>query len=187
MKKKKKSDKKLPARSNGKHPGGRPIETLESVIEEGKLPPEWEEIIILKSLEGYSDAEIRRELLISGGSNVKSIKEIWYKLKAREAEFQEAISIGKVLQEAWWTEQCRTSLNDKFFQTFAWVMNMKNRFGWRDKTEFDGTLKDEGWEKYKDLKLDEIRERIASLFGPKFTGAPKVIEALGTAQEDSPA
>ncbi len=50
-------------------------------------------------------------------------------------EFSDTIKRGIRLSEIWWQKEGRTSLRDKDFRDALWYMNMKNRFGWRDKHE----------------------------------------------------
>lgn len=110
-----------------KHPGGRPPKTIKD-----SLPENWKELILNMCAQGFSEVEIRAALSMNGK---KFSHTLWYSLQAREAEFQETISIGKILCEAWWTMQARKGLRSKTFQSFLWFTNMKNRFGhsWKDK------------------------------------------------------
>ena len=64
----------------------------------------------------------------------------WSKDPSKQ-EFVDALERGSEWSEAWWTEKGRTSLYDRNFNHALWYMNMKNRFGWKDKTEHSGDPK----------------------------------------------
>lgn len=56
--------------------------------------------------------------------------------------FSDAVKKGQELSEAWWLKQGRINLKTnpkgEQFNSTLWYMNMKNRFGWRDKHEVAG-------------------------------------------------
>jgi hypothetical protein len=107
---------------------GRPRITLDA------LPKDWKEKILQMSAVGMSDVEIRAKLCLTGaGKTIKFHQKTWDSIKAREEEFLLTLQIGKILCEAWWREQGRTSLKREYYQTGLWYANMKNRFHWRDK------------------------------------------------------
>lgn len=112
---------------------GRPLEAF-------KLWDGWNEEILNLYKTGASDIEIKSLIYIHRGSFSNDLWDRW--LKDSE-EFSETIKIGKMLSEAWWNIQGRTNLKIKEFNYVGWYMNMKNRFGWKDKTETEisGDLK----------------------------------------------
>lgn len=104
-----------------RHAGGRPLIQLED------LPENWEALIINEMRVGASLAEIYGLLDIS---------EPTFKRLCRDhPEFSRTIRRGKRLSERWWLEIGRIYLRDKDFSATLWYMNMKNRFGWRDRTD----------------------------------------------------
>lgn len=119
--------------------------------------------MILMAMDGYSDVEMRRELCLANGKEAKNIVSTWYALKERDREFNETLIICKQFQEAWWIGISRTSINKQFFQHASWFANMKNRFGWRDKTEIEHGLTDETFERYRAMTPADIGARLVEL------------------------
>ena len=95
------------------------------------LPKKWKNTILKMKKDGASDVEVRVALDIS--------QELWERFIKEIDEFSITIKKGKDLCEAWWLAHGRKQLENKQFNMVLWYMNMKNRFGWRDKTETDIT------------------------------------------------
>ncbi len=113
------------------HPGGRPKDKLSS------LPPDWYVDVLTLYRAGASDVEIKALLYTWRGS---FSNDLWDRWLIDEPEFAETIKMGKLLSEAWWHRNGRTNLQNKDFNFTGWYMNMKNRFGWKDKTEIDQNI-----------------------------------------------
>lgn len=107
---------------------GRPLEGIE------KLPEGWYNQVLVLYKEGASDVEVKALIYEWRGSFSNDLWERWIK---DIEEFSETIKAGKMLSEAWWAKTGRKNLENKDFSYTGWYMNMKNRFGWKDKTEVE--------------------------------------------------
>jgi hypothetical protein len=112
-----------------------------------RLPQGWEGIIAEEYLAGASDIEVMAKLRIT--------RKFWDILLTdpESVEFREVVEFGRLLSQAWWLTEGRVNLKERQFNSSLWYMNMKNRFGWSEKTE--STTKTAS-----DLTSDELDERI---------------------------
>ena len=97
--------------------------------------------------EGYSIVEICLELNIC--------KQTFYNWCEEHEAFLDSKKKGVDFSEGWWMKQGRENLKKGDFNYTGWYMNMKNRFGWADKTENKDTIED----KAALLKLLPDKER----------------------------
>ena len=102
---------------------GRPKKTLKD------LTKNWEKLIINLMSEGASIVEVSQELKIT--------RDLLYRFIKDYPEFSDTIKRGKEASEAWWTRTGRRNLENPKFSYTGWYMNMKNRFGWKDKQEVE--------------------------------------------------
>jgi len=93
------------------------------------LPKNWQKLILNNMRQGAS----KREVMALIG--VRS--QLFYDLTKRDQEFSNTIKKGTELSEAWWLSQGRINLKERAFNSTLWYMNMKNRFGWRDKQDIE--------------------------------------------------
>ena len=105
---------------------GRPKEDLSS------LPDNWHEEVLELYSEGAADVEIKA--LIYQWRGTFSC-DLWNRWMKDYEEFSITIKKGRMLSESWWNKSGRKNLKEKDFSYTGWYMNMKNRFGWRDKQE----------------------------------------------------
>ncbi len=113
-----------------KRPVGRPEVKFEE--EKQKLPEDWYNKILSEYEKGASDVEIKALIWKWRGSFSNDLWDRWLK---DEDEFSETIRFGRILSHAWWMKQGRKNLENKDFSATLFYMNMKNRFGWKDRTE----------------------------------------------------
>ena len=107
-------------------PAGRPTKYDPSMCEDAKA----------FMAEGYSKEALAGKLGIS-----TQTLSVWEKEKP---EFSEAIKHGEAASRVWWEDRGRQACTDGQFNATVWSMNMKNRFGWRDKVDHELTGKDGG-------------------------------------------
>jgi hypothetical protein len=98
------------------------------------LPDGWYNDVLSLYAEGASDVEIKAYIYQKRGS---FSNDLWNRWLEEEAEFSETIKQGRMLSEAWWAKTGRKNLGNKEFSYTGWYMNMKNRFGWKDKQEVE--------------------------------------------------
>lgn len=98
------------------------------------LPEGWKETLLELYAQGGSNVEAQALIIDWRGS---CSNDLWARWLKEEPEFSETIKKGKVLCEAWWVKNGRSNLTNKEFNYTGFYMQMKNRFGWRDKIETD--------------------------------------------------
>lgn len=106
---------------------GRPLEPLQ-------LPEGWGQQILSLYTEGASDVEVKAQIIEWRGSISNDLWKRWLK---DEPEFSETIKKGRQISAAWWERNGRINLQNREFNYTGWYIQMKNRFGWKDKQEVD--------------------------------------------------
>ena len=95
------------------------------------LPDGWENIMREAAQEGASDVEVRC-LLGIGESG-------WYTLIEDDEQFCRTVKECKALCQVWWERTGRKMTMGADGNATVWIFNMKNRFGWKDKSETEHT------------------------------------------------
>jgi hypothetical protein len=126
---------------------GRPKEDLST------LPNGWYNDVLALYRIGASDEEIKAHIYELRGS---FSNDLWDRWLTEEEEFSETIKTGRVLAAAWWNKQGRVHLKDGSFNYTGWYMQMKNRFGWKDKQATELTGKD-GKDAFEGITVNVIR------------------------------
>lgn len=107
------------------NPIGRPRTTT------ADLPHDWHEIVRQCGQDGQSAVTIRCKLGIGMSA--------WETLLEDSEDFRETVKNAKALCEHWWEERGREMAMGSEGNATVWIFNMKNRFGWKDKTETEHT------------------------------------------------
>lgn len=128
---------------------GRPLEGLDS------LPDDWYDQIITMYSNGASDSEIMATIYMWRGSFSSDLWNRWLK---DEPEFSETIKMGRIIAEAWYTKLGREQLVNSFFPFAGWYMQMKNRFGWKDRQDVTSNDQQISQEEQKVIKFSDGTE-----------------------------
>jgi len=101
-----------------------------------KTHENWRKTLLEMFKEGASDREVCCALQLSKGA--------WDTLMAAqlECDFAELVDMGRLVSQAWWETQGRKNLHNGKFQYGGWTIQMKNRFGWSEKSESSMTQLD---------------------------------------------
>jgi Helix-turn-helix domain of resolvase len=108
-----------------------------------KYYPEVCKEVIALMMEGYSIKEVAYKLKIA-----RSTLYLWME---EYKELSDTVKDGVDFGEGFWMCEGRENLHNKDFNSTLWYMNMKNRFGWKDKTETENN---------HDVKVSEVTQRI---------------------------
>lgn len=119
-------------------PGGRPKIKL-SILWEG-----WYNDVLNLYREGADDVEVRAMIaehrIDQDDAKKKTYSwDLWDRFIEDHEEFSETIKTGRLLSEAFFKKIGRKNLENRDFNYTGWYMQMKNRFGWKDKQETDIT------------------------------------------------
>jgi hypothetical protein len=117
--------------------GGRPKKQPEQALPEG-----WQNDVLEMYAQGYSDVEVRCELARKMADGALS-SVLWLRWMDEHEEFATTIKGLRQFSEAWWLSLSRRGMignGEGQVNPTAWIFNMKNRFGWRDKTEVTGNV-----------------------------------------------
>lgn len=127
--------------------------------------PDWQKIKAIYE-QGGSDPEVARAL------NITMRK--FYELVEDVQAFSEFVELGQTMSKAWWYEQGRLGLSADKFNGPLYNANMKNRFGWTDRTETTSN------EKSTPANADELKVQLAQVLKKLVKTHP---ELLSTAKE----
>jgi hypothetical protein len=98
----------------------------------------WSKEIIDLYIDGASDVEIKALIWQKRGS---FSDDLWHRWLKEEEEFSVTIKSGRIFANSWWEKKGRSGVDSQEINSTMWYMNMKNRYGWRDKQEIDANVK----------------------------------------------
>lgn len=88
----------------------------------------------------FKNGEAVEEVIVKLGIR----RSTFYEWAKKYPEFADAYEHGKELSQAWWLKVGRAGAigqGEIQLQPTVWIFNMKNRLGWKDKSETDITTK----------------------------------------------
>lgn len=121
---------------------------------------EWKQDLLSLYGEGGSDVEAAKVL----GITFARFEQMYLEHPA----FAEIIDNCRTISHAWWVEKARTNLYNKDFNVALWNFNMKNRYGWADKSE----IKDE--KSARDMDMGQLRTEIMKKMPAFFEKFPEL-------------
>lgn len=98
------------------------------------------------------------------------------KLQLENPVFRDAVTMGHILQKAWWEDQGHSNLTNKNFNASLYGLIMKNRFGYGEKMEIKSTDSLE----IETASTDELENKLLALM-PSFA---KVLRDRGVDDQD---
>lgn len=119
-------------------------------------------------LEGAGDVEIAQHL----GITMKK----FYDLCEEQPAFAAFVERGSTAAQAWWWREGRHNLKNKNFLHGMWAFNMKNRYGWAEKTDSTSTGE-------LDLSLDSVQKQLAQAMKELSKKNPELVRQLQFVKE----
>ena len=120
-------------------------------------------------MEGAGDVEIADHL----GITMKKFNELCEENEA----FRTFVERGSTTAQAWWWRQARSNLKNRAFMHSMWAFNMKNRYGWAEKTDTvstnDGTMDIGSLQRQLDQALKDLQKK-----NPELAKSFRVLESL---------
>lgn len=129
------------------NPVGRPRTSVDN------LPDNWRDMLLEIGKDGGSIVEMRAAIGLTQTS--------WTTLKKDNQDFSDYVDECLLHSQVWWEKQGRKMASGQADGNApTWIFNMKNRFGWTDKTQSEITGKQE----IKVMSVNELTdEQLAAI------------------------
>ena len=118
--------------------------------------------------EGAGDVEIAEQLSLT-------MKQFRGRCESNEA-FRTFVDKGSTIAQAWWWRQGRTNLKNKNFLHGMWAFNMKNRYGWAEKTDTTTTGE-------LDLDINQMQRQLSQALKELGKKSPELVRQLNVEAE----
>lgn len=133
---------------------GRKLFTIELLVERGRFPENWKDVLIEIGRGGGNRIDMMLELNVN--------KETFSRLMDRSPEFMETVNTALSYSEQWWINIAKQEWikgNSKSINSNHWSLIMRNMFkdNWSDKKDVDITTKGDKIESVKTIEVEIVK------------------------------
>ena len=133
---------------------GRKLFTIELLVERGRFPENWKDVLIEIGRGGGNRIDMMIELDLN--------QDTFARLMNRSPEFADAVNKALRLSEQWWINIAKQEWikgNSKSINSNHWSLIMRNMFkdNWSDKKDVDITTKGDKIESVKTIEVEIVK------------------------------
>lgn len=133
---------------------GRKLFTIELLVERGRFPENWKDVLIEIGRGGGNRIDMMLELNVN--------KETFSRLMDRSPEFMETVNTALSYSEQWWINIAKQEWikgNSKSINSNHWSLIMRNMFkdNWSDKKDVDITTKGDKIDSVKTIEVEIVK------------------------------
>lgn len=133
---------------------GRKLFTIELLVERGRFPENWKDVLIEIGKGGGNRIDMMLELNVN--------KETFTRLMDRSPEFMETVNTALSYSEQWWVNIAKQEWikgNSKSINSNHWSLIMRNMFkdNWSDRKDVDITTKGDKIDGVKTIEVEIVK------------------------------
>ena len=133
---------------------GRKLFTIELLVERGRFPENWKDVLIEIGRGGGNRIDMMLELNVN--------KETFTRLMDRSPEFMETVNTALSYSEQWWVNIAKQEWikgNSKSINSNHWSLIMRNMFkdNWSDRKDVDITTKGDKIDGVKTIEVEIVK------------------------------
>lgn len=133
---------------------GRKLFTIELLVERGRFPENWKDVLIEIGRGGGNRTDMMLELNVN--------KETFTRLMDRSPEFMETVNTALSYSEQWWINIAKQEWikgNSKSINSNHWSLIMRNMFkdNWSDRKDVDITTKGDKIDGVKTIEVEIVK------------------------------